>query len=310
MRFSPPRLLLLLLLLPLAACVSLDDWSEAPGYAYYDSYGHAPGWYGRDVASIDLFYGSLSPYGMWRTDPRYGRVWSPQGVGSGWRPYMYGRWDNQRWISSEPFGWATYHYGRWGQDSRGWFWVPGTRYAPSWVEWRRDGRRHGWSALPPSGWDRQRSPNRWIYNAHPDRRSGIRHPSQIRPRPGQIRPDRPRSETMRPDRPRREHIRPDGPRREHMRPDRPRTDSVRPDRPRGSQFRTNHPEGGEFRGHRPRTGEVRTRRPQREQLSPERRQQMQQEWRARRAQARETMRERPARQERGWPRGPNRNRDR
>lgn len=290
MRAPFSRLLLPLLVLPLAACVSLDDWSEAPGYRYYDGYAHAPGWYGGNIASVDLFYGSLSSHGIWRTDPRHGRVWSPHGVGPGWRPYMYGRWDNQRWISSEPFGWATYHYGRWGHDSRGWFWVPGTRYAPSWVEWRREGQRRAWAPLPPSGWNRQRPEDRWIHNVRPGRPAVARPPAQARPRPGRIRPDRPRTENIRPGRPRQDMVC----------PTRPRSDSARPERPRGNQVRPGRTDN-----------EVRSpRRPRGERASPERRQQMRQEWRARGAQARDAARERPARPDRGWQRGPGPGRER
>ena len=44
----------------LTGCVADDMWSEAPGsYRYADS---APvSWWGRDAASVDLFYDSLSP---------------------------------------------------------------------------------------------------------------------------------------------------------------------------------------------------------------------------------------------------------
>lgn len=153
------------LVLPLAGCVGYDDWSEAPGsygnvYAgggYGYGYG-APGWWGTNIASVDLFFGPLSRWGYWASDPYYGRVWYPSGIGAGWRPYMNGYWGggpgSPRWMSSEPFGWATYHYGRWGQNARGWFWVPGRTYSNGWVSWRDRGPSGGWAPMPPIGWDR------------------------------------------------------------------------------------------------------------------------------------------------------------
>ena len=51
----------------------------------------------------------------------------------------------------EPFGWATYHYGRWGFSNRvGWFWVPGSRWAPAWVSWRSSNDYLAWAPLPPT----------------------------------------------------------------------------------------------------------------------------------------------------------------
>ena len=67
------------------------------------------------------------------------------------------RWvytDRYGWYfqSNEPFAWVVYHYGRWGYDPNiGWFWVPGTRWAPAWVAWRRDDQNVGWAPLPPEG---------------------------------------------------------------------------------------------------------------------------------------------------------------
>lgn len=208
------------LLLPLAGCVGYDDWSEAPGSYRPGSYGNvyagggygygygAPGWWGTDVASVDLFYDPLSRWGYWASDPYYGRVWYPSGIGAGWRPYMNGYWGggpgSPRWMSSEPFGWATYHYGRWGQNGRGWFWVPGRTYSNGWVSWRDRGPSGGWAPLPPTGWDRY--PGRvngggWIYGRpggggnhgnpggigsdRPWNQGGVPSGEIIRPRPGE-----------------------------------------------------------------------------------------------------------------------------
>ena len=58
------------------------------------------------------------------------------------------------WVSDEPFGWATYHYGRWGYaEDIGWYWVPGRRWAPAWVSWRRGSDHIVWAPLPPSRGD-------------------------------------------------------------------------------------------------------------------------------------------------------------
>ncbi|MCP4501606.1 MAG: hypothetical protein GY822_16735 [Deltaproteobacteria bacterium] len=117
----------------------------------------------RSPPQVDLginegqeFHDSLSPYGRWQHHGRFGNVFVPsvRVVGNGYRPYTQGHWEYTEWgwtwASHLPFGWATSHYGRWFYDSRlGWAWVPGTRWAPSWVSWRTGGRYVGWAPLPP-----------------------------------------------------------------------------------------------------------------------------------------------------------------
>lgn len=189
----------------LSGCMTMDNWSEAPGQGVYvDERGAPVDWWGNDVASSDVFYDPLSPYGRWDSYSGYGRVFWPSNTGPGWQPYSHGRWVNdsrwgRRWVSSEPFGWATYHYGRWGRDpSRGWFWVPGRQYAGSWVDWRHDGGRQYWAPRAPGGWegrhgkrdrdwwvdrdDAKPRPNRIPPNSHPRTRpekwqGGERQPS-------------------------------------------------------------------------------------------------------------------------------------
>ena len=101
---------------------------------------------------IGSFYNRLSPHGRWVwVNGQY--VWVPN-TNANWRPYTDGRWvytnRGWTWVSNEPFGWATYHYGRWGYSHRiGWFWIPGTRWAPAWVSWRRSGDYIAWAPLPP-----------------------------------------------------------------------------------------------------------------------------------------------------------------
>jgi len=100
------------------------------------------------------FYEYLSPYGVWVNYPPYSYVWIPRHVGHHWRPYTYGRWAwtnyGWTWISSHDWGWIPFHYGRWGWDNRlGWYWVPGSIWAPAWVSWRWGSFYVGWSPLPP-----------------------------------------------------------------------------------------------------------------------------------------------------------------
>ena len=89
------------------------------------------------VIEINLFQHALSPYGRWIDSPRYGQVWYPVGMHSGWRPYYDdGHWaysddDGWIWVSDLPWGWAPFHYGRWAFDPYyGWIWVPGARLGP------------------------------------------------------------------------------------------------------------------------------------------------------------------------------------
>lgn len=252
--------LLLSLAVSLGGCVGMDGWSEPRVYGSasygYGAYPGAPGWWGRDVASIDMFYGSLGRWGSWTSDPYYGRVWRPSGISSGWRPYMLGHWatdrGGRRWISDEPFGWATYHYGRWGRNNQGWFWVPGRQYGASWVDWNDRGSNIGWAPMPPSGWDRHgfgRGNDWWLYAPRGNiwrpslaqelaRRHNYHYRPASRPRPGMerrdIRRDRPaieRSQRWRPG-----QVRPDRPVRDRptvSRPGRNRPDSALPPRTGG-----------------------------------------------------------------------------
>ena len=154
---------------------SLRDYAPRLGYrvvsfdlgGYWDAnyrgrpfYGDRNRWgggspYGEGATSRGAFYNRLAPYGNWIwLQGQY--VWVPQSVGPAWRPYTVGRWvftDRYGWMwsSNEPFGWATYHYGRWGFSNRvGWFWVPGNRWAPAWVSWRKSNDYLAWAPLPPA----------------------------------------------------------------------------------------------------------------------------------------------------------------
>ena len=162
-----------LAILPLAALLltSACAYDYAGGYApdYSSGYddGQGSGWGagwgngqmaqpgdrfgGRNVANIAVFDTELAPYGRW-VSSRFGRAFRPD-VGPDWRPYVNGRWgENRLWFSNDPWGWATDHYGRWGFDDRsGWVWTPGNEWAPSWVAWREDEGQNvsGWAPIPP-----------------------------------------------------------------------------------------------------------------------------------------------------------------
>ncbi|HJL16639.1 MAG TPA: hypothetical protein RMH99_13330 [Sandaracinaceae bacterium LLY-WYZ-13_1] len=49
-------------------------------------------------------------------------------------------------MSYDAIGWAVCHYGEWVVlDDGRWAWVPGTEWAPAWVDWRRSERYVGWA---------------------------------------------------------------------------------------------------------------------------------------------------------------------
>ena len=120
------------------------------------------------------FQSALEPYGSWQPHPRFGEVWVPYDLPSGWRPYTYGRWVYTEewgwyWVSDEEeadWGWVAFHYGRWAHDQRlGWFWVPGDEWGPAWVDWRRGDDYVGWAALPPDevAYEYNNNPAYWIF---------------------------------------------------------------------------------------------------------------------------------------------------
>ena len=110
------------------------------------------------VAISVEFRTALTPYGSWRTVPRWGEVWTPANVNRDWRPYTVGNWvysDDFGWYwlsdsAEAEWGWVAFHYGRWAfDDSVGWFWIPGNEWGPAWVDWRRGDDYVGWAPLPP-----------------------------------------------------------------------------------------------------------------------------------------------------------------
>ena len=110
-------------------------------------------------------YEELDEYGAWRAVPRYGQVWFPRRVGSGWAPYREGHWVwmepwGWSWVDDEPWGFAPFHYGRWAMVDDQWGWVPGEFaplpvYAPALVAFVGDPGVGYWdvaSVGPAVGW--------------------------------------------------------------------------------------------------------------------------------------------------------------
>ena len=106
--------------------------------------------------TVNYFYSSLAPYGIWVDVAGCGRCWRPTIVvyNSGWQPYCdRGHWvySDCGWYWASDYSWGvTFHYGRWFRDARlGWCWWPDTVWAPSWVTWRYSSDYCGWAPLPP-----------------------------------------------------------------------------------------------------------------------------------------------------------------
>jgi len=84
-------------------------------------------------------------HGEWLWHDLYGYVWRPylndhRYPWGTWQPYIYGSWTSYGeelfWVPGEPWGWVPYHLGIWMWDkSRGWVWLPGSIFAPAWVDW-------------------------------------------------------------------------------------------------------------------------------------------------------------------------------
>ncbi len=143
--------LVLLMVTGCAAYISPPETGYLPNVSGPNVGG--PQRYGADMDS-DYMYNYLTPYGNWVNLAPYGYVWTPRHMGYRWRPYSDGHWvwtdDGWTWIANEEWGDIPFHYGRWGWDNDiGWFWVPGTVWAPAWVSWRSNDQYMGWAPLPP-----------------------------------------------------------------------------------------------------------------------------------------------------------------
>jgi hypothetical protein len=96
----------------------------------------------QHVSTETVGYEDLDTYGAWR-ESKYGAVWVPTQVDSGWAPYRHGHWAWIRpwgwtWVEDSPWGFAPFHYGRWAYVDGHWGWTPGALaarpcYAPALV---------------------------------------------------------------------------------------------------------------------------------------------------------------------------------
>ena len=83
-------------------------------------------------------------FGEWVWNDIYGYVWRPftndyYPTGT-WQPYYYGQWreinSDLFWVPQESWGWVPYHLGNWIWNKKlGWVWIPGSAFAPAWVDW-------------------------------------------------------------------------------------------------------------------------------------------------------------------------------
>ena len=106
----------------------------------------------QDAAvSFSVFQNTLSPYGKWMNNARFGQVWvysdpsfRPYATNGQWEYTNYG-WS---WVSDFDWGWAPFHYGRWEYDpSYGWMWIPGYEWSTAWVSWSQYNGYYGWAPL-------------------------------------------------------------------------------------------------------------------------------------------------------------------
>ncbi|MHB8054443.1 MAG: DUF6600 domain-containing protein [Candidatus Aminicenantales bacterium] len=112
-------------------------------------------------------------FGEWIYDDYLGYIWRPadndRPYAGGWRPYYSGQWEqagNQLyWVPSEPWGWIPFHLGVWHWDNkRGWLWVPGSVFAPAWVDWSFKDNFFAWR--PYGFWDWLPGGNYWLTGGH------------------------------------------------------------------------------------------------------------------------------------------------
>jgi hypothetical protein len=95
-------------------------------------------------------YGDV--YGEWIWADLVGYVWRPyldRMDYPSWRPYSAGSWTSVGgqlyWVPDEPWGWVPYHLGIWQWDKKlGWVWLPGSLFAPAWVDWAFYFGYYGW----------------------------------------------------------------------------------------------------------------------------------------------------------------------
>jgi len=108
-------------------------------------------------SNVAIMSANLDNYGSWSAHAKYGHIWRPRGMRSGWRPYQDGHWVwvdpfGWTWVGTEEWGWAPYHYGSWVHDSYGWGWAPGPRHqywSPAVVSFSVYNNNVAWVPLSP-----------------------------------------------------------------------------------------------------------------------------------------------------------------
>ena len=109
----------------------------------------SPKYTGEELSSYSYM---LDDYGSWVYMPSLSLyAWRPV-VAVGWQPFFEGRWNWSHhgwfWVGMEPWGYVTDHFGRWIMDpAMGWIWVPGSYWAPGWVDWYWDDDYIGWCPM-------------------------------------------------------------------------------------------------------------------------------------------------------------------
>ena len=90
--------------------------------------------------------------------------------GTPWRPMVFGYWGEVSgqlfWVPEEPWGWVPYHLGIWHWDkNKGWLWIPGSAFAPAWVQWNFffGGSLFSWHPLSIYAWFPPNLRGAWAY---------------------------------------------------------------------------------------------------------------------------------------------------
>jgi hypothetical protein len=137
-------------------------------------------------------YGSR--YGEWIWDSYLGYVWRPflndhrSPGGGSWMPYQFGRWTSVQgqlfWVPAETWGWVPHHLGIWmWNKKKGWVWIPGSVFAPAWVDWAYYSGHFCWRAWSVTDWYayavyRDGYLPYYAHLIHPDDEIGLPHDSQ------------------------------------------------------------------------------------------------------------------------------------
>ena len=136
---------------PLPASDNWDQFNDNRDTSYNQPAPYIP-------SNVAIMSGNLNSYGSWSAHAKYGHIWRPRGMHSGWRPYQDGHWVwvdpfGWTWVGTEEWGWAPYHYGSWLHDSVGWGWAPGPRqqyWSPAVVSFSVYNSNVAWVPLSPA----------------------------------------------------------------------------------------------------------------------------------------------------------------